>query len=170
MAPSTHRVPKNLIVLLAFLLIAVALPSAGARFSASSAATVPDPKSPFGVAGVMRWPDWGSFDRPATAMLDTGGSWVREDFAWGLIEPHDSVYDWNATDRIVNAARQRGLNILGIISYGTSWASPTKADDGGSTIMSFYPPDNGKYYAFVRALVDHYKSTVHYWEVWNEPN
>jgi beta-galactosidase GanA len=92
----------------------------------------------------MRWPDWGSFDRPADTMLQTGGAWVREDFVWGLIEPHEGQFDWTATDRIVGTLRDRGINVLGIISYGTKWASPAKEDDGGNPV-SFYPPDLGKY-------------------------
>src|SRR5215217_5727971 len=56
----------------------------------------PQASSPFGVAGVMRWPDWGSFSRPADTMLQTGGSWVREDFSWASIEPRQGRQDWTA--------------------------------------------------------------------------
>lgn len=138
--------------------------------SARAEASGPNPNSPFGVAGAMRWPDWGTFDRPASAILDTGASWAREDFVWGLIEPRENAFDWTATDRIVANLSQRGISILGIISYGTNWASPAKEDDASSSPVSFYPPDNGKYYWFVRALVARYKAQIHYWEVWNEPN
>ena len=103
-------------------------------------------------------------------MLDTGGSWVREDFSWALIEPRQGHYSWTATDRIANSLASRGINLLGIISYSVNWASPTTQDDTSPGSLSFYPPDLGKYYLFVHDLVTRYKSTVHYWEVWNEPN
>ncbi|MEO8286635.1 MAG: glycosyl hydrolase [Chloroflexota bacterium] len=138
--------------------------------STSAPTSAPDASSPFGVAGVMRWPDWGSFSRPVDAMLDTGGTWVREDFAWGLIEPRQGQFDWTATDRIAGALRVKGLNILGIISYSAAWATPTKDDDGASPPISMYPPDLKLYYNFVHALVSHYKGSVSHWEVWNEPN
>src|SRR5438876_5670823 len=128
--------------------------------SAIAAAPAPDPNSPFGVDGVMRWPDWGSFNQPADAMLQTGGSWVREDFVWGLIEPKENTWDWTATDRIVSTLRDRHINVLGILSYSANWATPSTDDDKSASPVSFYPPDSGKYYAFVRTLVSRYKDTV----------
>jgi hypothetical protein len=128
----------------------------------------PNAASPFGVVGAMRWPNWGTFHAPADAVLAAGGGWVREDFVWGLIEPTPGHFQWTATDRIVSTLKQRGINILGIISYSASWATPTSEDDGSP--ISFYPPDNSKYYWFVRTLVSRYKDSVRHWEVWNEPD
>ncbi len=109
------------------------MPGVRAALPASApGAVAPNAASPFGVAGVMRWPDWGTFGQPADTMLNTGGSWVREDFAWGLIEPRKGQFDWTATDRIVGNLRDRGLNVLGIISYSASWATSTKEDDAAS--------------------------------------
>src|SRR5437867_3898678 len=126
--PSSHR-PRLLAV--AFLLLStlmLARPGVPAQ-GAPPSATAPDPKSPFGVAGAMRWPDWGTFDRPAAALADTGAAWDREDFVWGLIEPREGHFNWTATDRLVDAARARNINILGIISYSANWATPATQDD-----------------------------------------
>ena len=130
----------------------------------------PQASSPFGVAGVMRWPDWGTFARPCDVMLETGGSWVREDFVWGLIESKQGWQDWTATDRITQNVRDRGLNILGIIAYSVNWATPAKEDDGSADPVSVYPPDLNKYYTWVHTLVSRYKGKIGYWEVWNEPD
>ena len=102
---------------------------------ADDAPATADASSPFGVAGVMRWPVWGTFDQPADLMLKTGGAWVRDDFAWSLIEPARDQFDWTATDRIVGQLGARNLNILGLLAYSVSWATPTQEDDG--TPMSF---------------------------------
>ena len=63
----------------------------------------------------MRWPVWGTFDQPADLMLKTGGAWVRDDFAWSLIEPARDQFDWTATDRIVgkqyDESSQRHIDI-----------------------------------------------------------
>jgi hypothetical protein len=118
----------------------------------------------------MRWPNWGTFHLPADAMLDTGGSWVREDFAWGLIEPKPGQLDWTGADRIVATLRERKVNILGIISYSANWATPAKEDDAAPSAVSAYPPDLNKYSAFVTTLVSRYKDSIHHWEVWNEPD
>jgi hypothetical protein len=116
----------------------------------------------------MRWPVWGTLNQPADLMLQTTASWVREDFAWGQIEPQPGRFAWEGPDRVVSTLRQRGLNILGIISYSASWATPTRDDDASP--ISFYPPDNSKYYWFVRTLVARYKDHIRHWEIWNEPD
>ncbi|MEO5953095.1 MAG: glycosyl hydrolase, partial [Chloroflexia bacterium] len=144
---------------------AAAAPAASSTLSTPSN---PQSSSPFGVAGVMRWPSWGTFNQPADLMLQTGGSWVRDDFVWALIEPKPDEWNWTATDRIVAEIGNRKLNMLGVIAYSVNWATPT-GDDNGAT-LSFYPPDRDKYYTFVRTLVGRYKNVVHHWEIWNEPD
>jgi hypothetical protein len=143
-------------------------PAATLSAPGQAVSAAPNPQSPFGIAGVMRWPTWGTFGWPADLMLQTGAGWVREDFAWGLIQPRPDAFDWLATDRIVGNLLDRKINVLGIISYSTSWATATAADDGSA--ISFYPPDLDKYYAFVKTLVGRYKHAIHNWEVWNEPD
>lgn len=154
----------------ALVLLVVASVISTTRYTASASPPAPDPNSPFGIAGVMRWPDWGSFSQPVDAFLETGAAWVREDFAWGLIQPTEQKYDWTATDRIVGALAERKVNVLGIISYSANWATPAKEDDKQASAVSFYPPDPEKYANFVRTLVSRYKGTVKHWEIWNEPD
>lgn len=161
------RVIAFFILPLAFFLLAI---SPSHTPHARATATAPNPASPFGVAGVMRWPNWGTLDQPARAMVDTGGSWVREDFVWGLIEPRPGQFNWEATDRIVNSLRANNLNVLGIIGYSANWATPSTEDDGSPNPDSRYAPDNAKFTSYVRALVSRYKDRVHHWEIWNEPN
>jgi hypothetical protein len=161
-------------IVLATIVVSVTLfspritPNNASAAPVDATAQAPNPQSPYGIDGVMRWPTWGTFGQPADLMLQTGAGWVREDFAWGLIEPHPGAFDWLATDRIVGNLYDRKVNVLGIISYGASWATATTADD--SAALSFYPPDQDKYYAFVKALVGRYKHAVHHWEIWNEPD
>src|SRR4051794_13842205 len=75
-----------------------AAPPAAAPAAPPAAASV---DSAFGVDGAMRWPEWGTFAQPAAAVVDSGAGWVREDFAWGLIEPAPGQFAWEATDRMV---------------------------------------------------------------------
>lgn len=156
-------------VVLFLLAVASVLPTASYTATAAPAAA-PDPASPFGIAGVMRWPDWGSFSQPVDTFLQTGAAWVREDFVWGLIQPTEQKYEWTATDRIAGALAERKVNVLGIISYSANWATPAKEDDNQPSAVSFYPPDLDKYANFVRTLVSRYKGTVKHWEIWNEPD
>jgi hypothetical protein len=169
----SRRFPYRItLAVMLLLLCCTVLPvRGGSQQQTASGAPVlaaPQASSPFGVAGVMRWPVWGTFNQPADLMLQTGGAWVRDDFVWGLIQPKPDEWNWTATDRIVAELGNRKLNMLGVIAYSVSWATPTNADDGSA--MSFYPPDPDAYYTFVRTLVGRYKNVVHHWEVWNEPD
>ena len=100
------------------------------------------------------------------AMKAAGATWVRVDFDWPSIQPRSSTrWNWAPTDRVVNAARARGLQVLAMPAYTPAWAR-------ASGTNGKYPPTNPDHYAaFVRAAVNRYKSLgVKHWEIWNEPN
>lgn len=90
---------------------------------------------------------------------------IRLDFTWSEIEPAKGVFDASGLDPAVDGARAAGLEVLGIIAYGTPWASSlTEKDDK-------YPPDDPADYAsYARALAKHFAGRVRRWELWNEPN
>jgi hypothetical protein len=102
--------------------------------------------------------------------LDTyraaGSGWVRIDINWSLIQRGGpSSYEWESFDRVVRAAREKGLTVLAGVLYTPAWARPGTSD-------SRYPPfDLSTYAAFCRAAVQHYAPMgVKHWEIWNEPN
>ena len=89
--------------------------------------------------------------------------WVRIDFRWREINPSPNFWDFAAMDNVVNAARSRGLNILGILSTAPQWAG---GGPHGNT-----PPANTSYWQeFVRRVAQRYDGDVVAYEVWNEPN
>ncbi|HEV2404951.1 MAG TPA: endo-1,4-beta-xylanase, partial [Ktedonobacterales bacterium] len=89
-----------------------------------------------------------------------GVSVVRIEFPWALIEPGNGVYDWSRADAIVNAANAHGIQLQPIIVYTPKWinSDPTQ------------PPTASEFSSFVSALVGRYHNSIHYWEMWNEPN
>ena len=89
-----------------------------------------------------------------------GVSVVRIEFPWALIEPGNGVYDWSRADAIVNAANAHGVQLQPIIVYTPPWinSDPTQA------------PTASEFSSFVTALVGRYHNSIHYWEMWNEPN
>ena len=93
-------------------------------------------------------------------------SWIRVDFNWSSIQSGGpAYYNWIAFDAVVNAARSRGLNVLGTILYTPAWAR-------GAGTNGVTPPTNlADYSNFVKAAVTHYGLLgVHAYEIWNEPN
>jgi hypothetical protein len=92
--------------------------------------------------------------------------WIRIDINWQVIQSGGpAYYNWTGFDAVVNAARSRGLNVLGTILYTPAWARPS----GTSGVT---PPTNLSDYAnFVKAAVTHYGLLgVHAFEIWNEAN
>jgi hypothetical protein len=111
---------------------------------------------------------FGDSDAALAQRLDgiaaTGVGWLRLDVSWAGLEPARGTYAWGSVDRIVEAARERGLSVLGILDYTPAWARPA-----GTT--QFAPPTDPQDFArFATAAATRYHTTVRAWEVWNEPN
>jgi hypothetical protein len=88
-----------------------------------------------------------------------GVNHIRIEFPWRFIEPQRGVYDWTRADLIINEAQFYGITLQPIIVYSPTWVGdPTAAP---------HPDD---FRAFVEALVSRYHSTIHDWEMWNEPD
>ena len=95
------------------------------------------------------------------------GGWVRLDVSWSDVQ-HDGpqVWDWSGLDRVLGAARARGLRVLGILAYTPAWARPA-----GCPSEKCRPASPAAFSAFVSAAVVRYAPLgVHAWEIWNEPN
>ncbi len=95
-----------------------------------------------------------------------GARWIRLDINWDVIQPRGRAsFRWEPFDRVVRAARARGIDVLGLIVYTPPWARPARTTHA-------YPPTNLTTYSrFANAAASHFaKAGVHAYEVWNEPN
>ncbi len=97
------------------------------------------------------------------ASVEAGGRWLRMPMSWLVAEPERGELDWSRLDRVVDAARDRGLKVLGVLGSTPAWASAS----GSPTSPPDDPEDFG---AFATAAARHFKGRVRNWEVWNEPN
>jgi hypothetical protein len=61
-------------------------------------------------------------DRELDAVAKTRATWLRVLIDWHLVEPMPGAFDWGYVDHWINGARQRGLNVLGLIAYTPDWA------------------------------------------------
>jgi len=91
-----------------------------------------------------------------------GARWLRTDFYWGDVQPErPNDYNWENLDRVIKAATERGLRLVGLPHATPQWAT-----DGGGMRSE----ENIRHFAeFVLAAVKRYKSIKH-WEIWNEQN
>jgi carbohydrate binding protein with CBM4/9 domain len=80
-------------------------------------------------------------------------------YRWSVIEPVEGQFYWYDAD--IQRAAAHGITTLGTIGTNNYW--PGWADNGGL-------PDLAKWQTFVGQLAEHYRDSVQYWEIWNEPH
>jgi hypothetical protein len=94
-----------------------------------------------------------------------GIHWSREEFHWEWIEPEQGVQDKDTLeryDRSVTALRSHDISILGLLAYDTPWSAGANAPASDA--------QRDDYARFAASMVKRYRGSVHYWEIWNEPN
>lgn len=92
-------------------------------------------------------------------LKDLGVRWVRSDMIWSDIEPAEGSYDWRFPDGLVDELAKNGIQLLALINYPPAWARAKRLDEAIKAARQF-----------AQTIVNRYKSNVHYWEVFNEPN
>lgn len=127
-------------------------------------------RAPFGLNTHLatRYTNPAGMDAPAEVVAQSGAGWAREDVHWWRVEPRDGVWDWTFTDAAFRALLQRNINIVGVLGHPPGWATPYSGDDPNN--VSFYAPDQQRFVAYARAVVQRYGAYIHHWEIWNEPD
>ncbi len=166
-------------------------------------AAVLDPASAFGVNGSLTGAYGGTqqaLNTAAAVMAGAGVRYSREEFNWLGIQPAAGTgpYNFARTDAAVIAARQAGIQILGLVDYWGSLPQPdttTSVVSGTTTVNTItgcskgpvcaYTPQGDALFAnYAAAVVARYRPggslaqqegwTDNYgvtnWEVWNEPS
>jgi polysaccharide biosynthesis protein PslG len=89
-----------------------------------------------------------------------GVSIVRLEFPWYLIQPGPRSFNWGRADAIVSIARKHHVQLQPVLVYSPQWATslPTEA------------PAAVEFRHFVSAVVKRYRHSIHFWEMWNEPD
>ena len=123
--------------------------------------------------------------RTLDTMKALGADRVRVTLVWRLVAPagaeatkpagfdasNPAAYPagaWDAYDRLVRLADERGLGIgFDIGPPAPNWATGTPP--GRPDIDPTFDPSAAEFAAFVRAAGRRYPG-VHYWSIWNEPN
>lgn len=91
---------------------------------------------------------------------------VRDDIAWGTIEPQPKKYQIPASmDKFIDTANKYGLKPLIVTGYNNR-AYPGKFSKGFPSTQEMWDA----YGDAVAFAVKHYAGRVEEWELWNEPN
>ena len=103
-----------------------------------------------------------------------GFRFIKQELIWNDVErPQKGRYEdnaiagrssWAKYDRIVDLARQRGIEVIFRVDTSPNWARP-----GSDKIET--PPNRFEDYGdFLARVVNRYRGRVHYYQIWNEPN
>ncbi|MFD7012386.1 hypothetical protein [Rhodococcus jostii] len=107
-------------------------------------------------------------DRALDAVTALGATSIRLPITWAFVEPEQGVFDWSKVDRIVGAAEQRNLSILGMIAYSPGWAAVPGAT--GLSALAAEPSSPALFGQFAGRVAERYRGRIAAYEVWNEPN
>ncbi len=103
--------------------------------------------------------DAGDVELDVEQMARSGARWLRLDLSWAAVESTRGTYDWSAPDRVIDAARARGLQMVALAGYAPEWAAQSP-----EAVTSVFA-------SFVAAAAERYRGRgVAVWEIWNEPN
>ncbi len=104
------------------------------------------------------------------AVSKAGVGWVRMTIAWSWVEPEKGRFDFSKYDLAVTAGRSAGLEILGTLGLGVLWDTAAPPGVLGNERLDYPPNSMSDWNGYVRSTVSHYKNSIHYWEIWNEPD
>ncbi|WUD73681.1 cellulase family glycosylhydrolase [Streptomyces sp. NBC_00510] len=185
MVKDSSRRHRLLVALVAFVVSAVAtvvaasMPSTSPRAPQAGGAKSPTP-SPSEKAGVrdvkmgisygdtLTWKSDADLARGLNDAVAVGAKWVRMDLSWNNIQPDSPyAYEWQRFDRVAEAARSRGLNVLPVLGYTPKWARPASC----TSTQNCGPANPDVFAAFAKLAAERYAPKgIHTWEVWNEEN
>ncbi|MEU0496872.1 cellulase family glycosylhydrolase [Mycobacterium sp. NPDC006124] len=102
-------------------------------------------------------------DAALDEMQAMGVNTVRIGIPWAGINPIPGYYDWSQSDYLINAADQRGMGILAVVTTTPGY------QQNGSGFYSA-PNDPAAFGQFAGLAAQRYAGKVGAYEIWNEPN
>jgi hypothetical protein len=117
-------------------------------------------------------------DQEWKRMHDSGVKATRVPVSWVFVETSPGVYDWTATDRLVELATKNDIELLPVVLYSPEWqrrqlenfASPPKDPSAYAGFMTQMIARYGPKGTYWTAHPELPKRAIRYWQVWNEPH
>lgn len=85
---------------------------------------------------------------------------------WRRVQPRRGSFDWSAYDRLVNAVRQQGIEVVFVLGPMVEWASGAPRSEPQEVRRVKPPKDWADWESYVGAAVAHFRGRVRYWQVW----
>ncbi len=102
----------------------------------------------------------------------TGVGMIQTRFDWQVVQSKKNApFDWALYDAVVAEARKRNLIVVGILGNSTQWASPFSRSTVENEWRFSMPisTELNSFQNYVQQTVSRFASTVHAWQVWDNP-
>lgn len=104
-------------------------------------------------------------------MQSMGVTQFRMFIPWRAVEPTPDAYNWADVDKVIDAAEERGMAVLGAVTSTPTWASDVQDSAYGA------PRDPADFGSFMGELAGRYgagegdpeSARISAYEIWNEP-
>lgn len=124
-----------------------------------------DDQSLFGVA--THFDQSNKTDAADTLLMERAGiRYIRDGISWNKVEKVKGVFDFTQTDKWVNDAVSKGMQIVSLLCFSNSLYN------GGQDIKVGPATQEqlDAYVNYVEQVVSRYKGKINTFELWNEPN
>ncbi|MEK0313245.1 S-layer homology domain-containing protein [Cohnella sp. 56] len=119
--------------------------------------------SVFGAQTHLAWGGMYNAEKIAPLFKDIGAKYARDEYYWSNVETTKGVYTFPAGyDQYIDTLIQNGIVPLVELNFGNSFY------DGGKAPRT--PEAVAAYANYCKAVVEHLKGKVKYFEIWNEWN
>lgn len=98
-------------------------------------------------------------------MKAVGATTIRIDIPWRWVEQQQGKPQWTLIDPVIDAARSRGISVLGVLTSTPQWAAL-----GRSSNQQTRPADMSHWASFASKVAKRYAGKIFAYEIWNEPN
>ncbi|MCW1971024.1 MAG: O-antigen ligase family protein [Anaerolineae bacterium] len=101
-----------------------------------------------------------------------GVQYVRQEFRWADLEPAKGQHQWALPDRLFQALKKHGLQVLPVILSTPEWARRPTGNPASKPIDSMPPVEAVDYGYFVGAFAKRYDPSglILGYQIWDEPN
>jgi hypothetical protein len=119
--------------------------------------------------GVCGWP-WTLTERDFQEAKNLGVKYLRMDFVWPDIETSRGVFEWGQYDQFVEWGQQYGIEIIPILLMVPYWLYPSASNWVIPPLGATFDDFVSEFGKFTYQVVNRYKESIKYFEIWNEPN
>lgn len=103
------------------------------------------------------------YEAISASLRQLGVNWVKHEIPWRDFEPSPGQINFPLLDVVVDTLEASGYRIMFTVTTAPDWSRTVHEESG--------PPDNLDYFVvFVEQLANRYKSRVHAYEIWSQPN